>query len=69
MRVAEDLLGSYQHRIDGLTLVPGPRGIFDVTVNGDLIFSKHAAGRHARAGEVLESFGAIVGPDVRPYGT
>ena len=69
MRVAEDLLGSYQHRIDGLTLVPGPRGIFDVTVNGDLIFSKHATGRHARADEVLASFRAVVGPAVRPYGT
>ena len=69
MRVAEDLLGSYQHRIDGLTLVPGPRGIFDVTVNGELIFSKYAKGRHADPGEVLASFRAIVGPDVRPYGS
>lgn len=69
MRAAEDLLGSYQHRIDGLTLVPGPKGIFDVSVNGDLIFSKYAAGRHAEPGELLESFRAIVGPDVRVYGT
>jgi selenoprotein W-related protein len=69
VRAAEDLLGSYQHRIDGLTLVPGPRGIFDVSVNGDLIFSKYAAGRHAEPGELLESFRAIVGPDVRVYGT
>ena len=69
MRVAEDLLGAYQHRVDGLTLVPGPRGIFDVTVNGELIFSKYAVNRHARPGEVLESLRAIVGPDVRPYGT
>lgn len=69
MRVAEDLLGSYQHRIDGLTLTPGPRGIFDVAVNGDLIFSKYAAARHAEPGEILESFRQIVGPDVRLYGT
>jgi len=26
VRVAEDLLGTYQHRIDGLTLTPGPNG-------------------------------------------
>ncbi len=69
MGVAEDLLGSYQHKIDALTLVPGPRGIFDVTVDDRRIFSKHAAGRHARPGEVLELFTAIVGPDVRRYGT
>ena len=69
MRVAEELLGAYQHKIDGLTLTPGPRGIFDVTVNGDLIFSKHGTGRHARPGELLELFTAIIGPEVRTYGT
>jgi selenoprotein W-related protein len=69
VRVAEDLLGSYQHRIDSVTLIPGPRGIFDVSVNGDLIFSKYAAGRHAEPGEVLDSFRAIIGPEVRLYGT
>ena len=67
MGAAEDLLGTYQHRIDGLTLTPGPKGVFDVTVNGELIFSKHASGRHARPGELLELFREIVGPDVRPY--
>lgn len=69
MRVAEDLLGTYQHRIDALTLVPGPSGIFDVTVNDDLIYSKYATHRHAKAGEVLELFRGIIGPGVRPYGT
>ncbi len=69
MGVAEDLLGTYQHRIDALTLRPGPTGIFDVAVNGELIFSKKAAGRHAEPGEVLELFKAIVGPGVRAYGT
>ncbi len=69
MGVAEDLLGAYQHKIDDLTLRPGPRGIFDVAVNGELIFSKHATGRHAHTGELLELFEAIIGPDVRRCGT
>jgi predicted Rdx family selenoprotein len=69
VRVAEDLLGTYQHRIDSLTLVPGPRGIFDVTVNGELIFSKYDVGRHAEPGEVLGTFREIIGADVRAYGT
>jgi len=64
VRVAEDLLGAYQHRIDGLTLIPGPKGSFDVTVNGEVIFSKHAIGRHAGPGEVLETFTALVGSGV-----
>ena len=67
MRVAEEILGAYQHRIDALTLKPGPRGMFDVVVDGQLIFSKHATGRHAEAGEVLSLFKAVIGPDVRPY--
>ena len=69
MRVAEDLLGSYQHRIDALTLVPGPKGVFDVTVNDELIFSKHATGRHAEPGEVLGTLKDLIGPDVSTYGT
>ncbi len=69
MRVAEDLLGNYQDRIDALTLIPGPQGIFDVTVNGDLIFSKFVIGRHAEPGEALEAFRAVVGPGAKAYGT
>jgi selT/selW/selH-like putative selenoprotein len=34
-------------------LVPGSGGIFDVMVDGKLVFSKRAAGRHARPGEVV----------------
>jgi len=69
VRVAEDLLGAYQHKIDGLTLIPGPKGIFDVAVNGEIIFSKHAAGHHAGPGEVLKTFSALVGPGVATYGS
>lgn len=34
------------------TLIPSTGGVFEVTVNGDLIFSKKALGRHAEPGEV-----------------
>jgi selenoprotein W-related protein len=64
-----DLLTHYQHVIDELTLVMGSNGVFDVVVDGELLFSKHAEGRHAEAGEVLERFRALIGPDVREYGT
>ena len=69
MSVAEDLLGAYQHKIECLTLTPGPKGIFDVAVNGEVIYSKHAAGRHANPGEVLKTFRATVGPGVATYGS
>jgi selenoprotein W-related protein len=35
-------------------LVPSSGGIFDVVVDGKLIFSKKAVGRHAKPGEVVE---------------
>ena len=34
-------------------VVPGKGGVFEVTIDGDLIFSKKALGRHAKAGEVM----------------
>jgi predicted Rdx family selenoprotein len=64
-----DLLSHYQHVIEDLRLVTGSKGVFDVRVDGDLIYSKHAEGRHANPGEVLERFRARVGPKVREYGT
>jgi selenoprotein W-related protein len=34
-------------------LIPGSGGVFEVTVDGVLVFSKKALGRHANPGEVL----------------
>jgi predicted Rdx family selenoprotein len=65
----QDLLTHYQHVIDELRLVMGSKGIFDVIVDDHVLYSKHAEGRHAEPGEVLERFRALIGPDVREYGT
>lgn len=68
MRVVQDLLSNYQHVIAELKLVTGGQGIFDVTVDGQLLYSKHETGRHADDGEVLALFTELVGPDVGRYG-
>ena len=39
-------------QIGKITLVPSDGGKFDVSVNGDLIYSKKQMGRHANPGEV-----------------
>tara|TARA_B100000686_G_scaffold315489_1_gene362464 strand:- start:93 stop:275 length:183 start_codon:yes stop_codon:yes gene_type:complete len=52
VRVAHELIASYQHDMTSLSLIPGDKGIFDVTVNGTLIFSKHATGRFPESGEI-----------------
>jgi predicted Rdx family selenoprotein len=65
----KDLLSSYQHVIDSLTLVTGDKGVFDVEVDGEMLYSKHATTRHAEPGEVLELFRDRYAADVTPYGT
>jgi len=66
---ANELLSNYQHIISGLTLVPGSRGVFDVEVNSEALFSKKDKHRHALPGEVLGLFTDLVGPGVPRYGT
>jgi len=68
VRAAGELLSDYQHVIESLTLVTGSKGIFDVEVDGELLYSKHATGRHAEPGEVLGLFRQRFAADVSPYG-
>ena len=68
MGTASDLLTRCQHVITDLRLVTGDNGVFDVAVDGDLIYSKAQIGRHAEPGEVLELFTDLMGSDVPHYG-
>ncbi len=66
MSAAADLLHHYQHVIDE-TLVTGSKGVFDVEVDGVLIYSKRQTRRHAEPGEVLARFREQIVPDVAVY--
>ena len=61
MSAAHDLIKNHQHDIESLTLITGSKGIFDVVVDGDVIYSKHEEGRHAEPGEVLDRYNAKFG--------
>ena len=67
MSAISDLLTNYQHIIDELTVITGDKGVFDVTVDGETLYSKAETGRHAEPGEILKLFGELVGPDVDVY--
>ena len=67
MRTVEELLRDYQHVIESLEVVTGSHGVFTVEVDGDVLFSKAAAGRHAEPGEVLRRFREQVVPGVPVY--
>ncbi|HEX6221295.1 MAG TPA: Rdx family protein [Acidimicrobiia bacterium] len=65
---ANDILSRYQHIVRSLTFTTGSKGVFDVTVDGHLIYSKAETGRHAEPGEVLDLFVEAYGQGVTPYG-
>ena len=67
MSAASDILSRYQHIMDSLTFITGSKGVFDVTVNGNLIYSKAETGRHAEPGEVLDLFTTSYGNGVTVY--
>ena len=47
------LLQQFEARIQAITLVPSDSGKFEVCVNGRLIFSKLATGRHTDPDEII----------------
>jgi predicted Rdx family selenoprotein len=67
VRTVSDLLRNYQHVIDRLTLHTGGAGVFDVVVDGNLLWSKKAMGRHAEPGEVLAAFVERYAKDIPVY--
>jgi selenoprotein W-related protein len=62
--LAGDLIKQFEYEIQSLALVPSDGGRFEVSVNGDLVFSKKTLGRHAEAGEVV----GVVRKLVEKYG-
>ena len=59
-----------EYHIRSFRLVPGSKGIFDVLVNGEKVFSKHDAGWNAEPGECLSLIDskvkALVGQSTTP---
>jgi len=50
--LAAELLEDLEPEIDHISLTPSEGGRFEVMVNGKLLYSKIATGRHANPGEV-----------------
>jgi predicted Rdx family selenoprotein len=45
-------------------LVPSSKGRFEVTLDGEVIFSKAALRRHANPGEIVEIVRSRIGPEI-----
>jgi len=48
-----DLTKQFEVAIKSIVLIPSEGGVFEVTVDDQLVYSKLKTGRHAEAGEVL----------------
>jgi selenoprotein W-related protein len=48
--------GELAHAIDEWTLIPSKGGVFELQIDGDLVYSKKDLGRHAEEGELLAIF-------------
>ena len=42
----------FEYKIESFSLVPSDGGKFEVSVNGDMVYSKLKTNRHAEPGEV-----------------
>ena len=52
-----EVLKKYEMRIDEISLVPSDGGKFEVSVDGKLVYSKLATGRHIETGEAAKCVG------------
>lgn len=53
------MLGDFAKSIDSVRLIPSDGGVFEVSVDGKLIHSKKATGRHVEYPEVKEAVAAL----------
>jgi selenoprotein W-related protein len=55
--LAAELLDQYEADIETITLIPSDGGRYEITVNGELLYSKLKTERHAEPGEVARLVG------------
>jgi selenoprotein W-related protein len=51
--LADTILGEFQEHLSGIELVPGSKGVFEVSLDDDLVFSKKEQRRFPEDEEIL----------------
>ena len=67
LKIALELMHSYQHVIGELVFEMSSRGVLEVKVDDELLFSKKTLKRYPKRGEVFKLFGEFVGTEVPAY--
>lgn len=54
--MADEIMANYRDDVRSITLIPGHKGVFKVSVNDDLVFDKKASGdRYPEANEIFNA--------------
>jgi selenoprotein W-related protein len=61
--MAQELLGTFEDEIGGVTLTPGTGGVFDVHADGRLIWSRKGEGRFPDIAELKRAVRDVVAPE------
>ena len=65
--MAQELLTTFDNELGELALVPGTGGIFEVRVDGEVIFSRDQEGRFPESKELKQRVRDRIAPD-KPLG-
>jgi selenoprotein W-related protein len=65
--MAQELLTTFENELGEVALVPGTGGIFEVRVDGELVFSRKEEGRFAESRELKQRVRDHIAPD-KPLG-
>ena len=58
-----EITKQFEAHLESVTVIPSDGGRFEVTVDGELVFSKKNLGRHAEPGEVVGIIGGLIDGD------
>ena len=62
--LADELLAGWAPIVASIDLIPSSNGRFEVVLDGELIYSKAALGRHAEPREIAALVRDRIGPEV-----
>lgn len=62
MSLTTELLSRWAPIMRAVELQSGSRGVFEISLDGEVVFSKKTAGRFPRPGEVAALFESKLGP-------
>jgi selenoprotein W-related protein len=61
--LAQELLTTFERELTSVSLVPGTGGVFDVRLNGAVIFSRKVAGRFPESKELKQLIRDVLAPE------